>query len=266
MIQCAGRISEKPYHIKALNMDVYSLEEINYFIYNHMNLVYRDFFCDALYNYIDNELGEKALAAQLRIMEKAESTTQEFITYILKESYYYDGNDLAKVYGFVMNIDNISENERMKVEADNLFKERKYGRARDIYMRILKDRYDEPQNKSFYADIAFSVGLCYAELFCGRSANAYFNMAYDIFPEPDYAKAAVYMSIVSNDEEELLKAIIKYKVTDEALEKIKKNVNSIVREIKNSEEFGELAMNLNEKGFAKELAEKYKDEYYRMTE
>ena len=47
-IQVCGRQSKTPYFIEAIKTNVYSLEEINFFIFNHINLVYREFFCDEL--------------------------------------------------------------------------------------------------------------------------------------------------------------------------------------------------------------------------
>ena len=55
-IQVCGRQTKTPYYIEAIKTNVYSLEEINFFIFNHINLVYREFFCDELFDYIEKEL------------------------------------------------------------------------------------------------------------------------------------------------------------------------------------------------------------------
>ena len=265
MIQAAGRLSKNAYYIKEMDINVYSLEEINYFVYNHMNLVYRDFFNDDLFDYLERELDEAALAAQLSVMEKAGADLKDLITYLFKESGYYDGNDLFKVSGFVMNMDHISEPERLKVEGDNLFRERKFDQARAVYLKVLNN-YKETASDELRAGAAFSAGLCYANLFMCRSANTYFNMAYDIFPKDDYAKAGVYLSLALEDEEELLKEIIKYKISDEALEKIRNSVSALKKKIINSEGLSEFVLNMHDETAAQKMAQNYKDEYYRMTE
>ena len=266
MILCAGKTAGNPYYIEAIGQKVYSLEEINYFIYNHMNLVYRDFFCDALFEYIDASLGCRDMAAKLREMDEAGAGVREFITFVLRESCYYDADDLSRISGFVMNIDNISDAERLKVEADRLFSDKRYGRARALYMDILRARPADPSKDAFYARTAFCVGLCYARLFLCRNANEYFNMAYDIYPDVDYAKAVVYMSLVSGDDEELLRAIIKYRITDEALETIRRGVEKLRGVIKSSEGLAEFRYNVSEREAAARMSEYCKDEYYRMTE
>lgn len=265
MLQCAGRLSEKAYYIKEINKNVYSLEEINYFVYNHMNFVYREFFCEALFVYMEEELERPDLGRQLRIMVQAGADLKALITYLLKESYYYDSQDLAKITGFVTNINNISDPERKKMEGDNLFKERKYSAAKSVYLGILDEAGGAPSGE-FFADTAFRAGLCEANLFLCRNACAYFNMAYDIFPKDDYAKACVYISIVFEDEEELLRTIIRYRVSDEALEKIRGNISHLKKGVLNSENFSEFVLNINDSRAAASLAAGFKDEYYRMTE
>ena len=236
MLQFCGRQSETPYYIPAICSNVYSLEEINYFIYNHMNMVYRDFFCEELFAYIGDHLRRPDMAQVLRDMDAAGAPVQDFISYLLKESYYYNAADMAKVSSIMTNINNLSRPERLKIEADALFKDKKYTAALRIYFEIMNGMGGSALSEAFFARVAFSIGIVYAHLFMSRNANAYFDYAYDLYPEAAYAKASVYMSIINNDDEELLRAIIKYKITDEALEAIRDKVNSLKRSIETDSE------------------------------
>ena len=265
MLQACKKQSNKPYYIQAIETNVYSLEEINYFIYNHMNMVYRDFFCESLYAYMEEELELKEMAAKLRRLDENGATVRDFILCILKDSNYYSANDLAKVSELVMNINNLSREERMLLEADSMLKQKRYGSALHIYLDILNGRdADDPSKQQLYAKIAFSVGMIYARMFMGRSANTYFSMAYDLYADPVYAKASVYMSIINNDDEELLKSIIRYKVSDEALAAIRKQIDKSRASIERSEGFLQFEDSLNEEGQAEKQIAKWKKEYYTM--
>lgn len=265
MIQLAGVAAKKTYHIKEININVSSLEEINYFVYNHMNLVYRDFFCEELFDYIEKDLERKDLSDQLRIMERAGAGLKDLISYLLRESYYYDAADLSRISALVTSMDSITDAGRLKIEGDSLFKERKYCAARSAYLKIL-NASSETLKGEFFADIAFSAGLCQANLFLCKSACAYFNRAYSIFPKADYARACVYISIILEDEEELLKAIIKYKISDEVLGEIRKNIAKTKREVISGKGFAEFTGYISEREHALSLSADHKDEYYRMTE
>ena len=148
-LQICGMQSKNPYYIEAIKTNVYSLEEINYFILHHINLVYRDFFSNSLFDYIETELGRADMAETLREMAKRIADLKHFIVYILNESYYYSSSELSVVAAYVMNIDYMSDAERLKIEADGYYKIGKLGSALRVYFNILGDmengdkRYDQ---------------------------------------------------------------------------------------------------------------------------
>lgn len=265
MLQVCTRQSDKPYRIAAVDVNVYSLEEISYFLYNHMNLVYREFFCDSLFDYIEKELGEEQVAQGLRMLDRNDASVRDMIMYVLKASSYYSADDLAAVADLLMNINNLSRNERMQIEAGAMMKQKRYGTALHIYLDILSTRDpDNTSNDMFYARIAFSTGVVYAKMFMCRNANTYFSMAYDLYQDPVYAKASVYMSIINNDEEELLRNIIKYKVSDEALAVIKEHIEKARSQIESSSEYLAFESALNEEDGPEKQIAKWKNEYYTM--
>ena len=51
--------SEKPYYITEINKNIYSIEELNYYLYNYLYLVDEEFFSESLIDYIENELKQK---------------------------------------------------------------------------------------------------------------------------------------------------------------------------------------------------------------
>ncbi|MBR5931588.1 MAG: hypothetical protein IKZ95_06120 [Lachnospiraceae bacterium] len=234
-LQVCGRQSNNPYYIKAIDQNVYSLEEINYFIYNHINLVYRDFFSDTLFEYIDIELGHKELAKKLRELADYDASIQDFIKCILNESYYYSGHELSRIANAVMNIDNMTEAERIKIEGDAYYKAGRLEAALNVYFDLLNNMDTNVMPEAFYGRVAYAIGVIYAKMFMSRNANSYFARAYEIYPDPSYARSCVYMSLVNNDEEELLKTIVRYHISDDTLERIRKRVGALRREIETSD-------------------------------
>ena len=262
-LQVCGKQSNNPYYIKALDKNVYSLEEINYFIYNHINLVYRDFFNDTLFEYIDIELGHKVLADQLRELADRDASVQEFIKCILNESFYYSGYELGKIAQAVMTIDNMTEAERIKIEADSCYKAGKLEDALNIYFDILNNmENDMVLPEAFYGRIAFAIGVIYAKMFMSKNANSYFARAYEIYPDPLYARSCVYMSLVNNDEEELLKTIVRYNISDDTLERIRKRVGALRREIETSDATLMFIRNFENGNNSKKIIDDWKKDYH----
>ena len=66
MILCRSEYSKVPYYIEGVDVNVYSIEEISYFLYNDIYLVGADFFCEDLFVFIERNIKEPELAQRLR--------------------------------------------------------------------------------------------------------------------------------------------------------------------------------------------------------
>lgn len=261
-LHLASRMAKKPYYIEEIKTDVYSLEEINYFIFNHINLVYREFFKDELFDYIDNEIGRKDIADGLRKLSENKAELRDFVRFILTESGYYSASELSVVAAYVMNIDVMSDVERRKIEADGYYKIGKADSALRIYLGILKEADKKQMSEAFFAKVAYSIGVIYAGLFMSKNANAFFTRAFELYPDPVYARACLYMSLVNNDEEELLDTIRRYGISDETLESERNKVASLRREIETDEETVNFIYDFENGLNSENIIEGWKEDYY----
>lgn len=266
MLKQSGRISTVPYHIDALDINIYSLDELNYFIYNHINLVYREFFDEKLLDYIRTELCRADLADELKKLVEDGALCRELIMCVLKRSGFYKAGDMQRITGLLSGIDSMSRARRILVEADSLYKNGKLESALHMYYDIYNDRKNGGEEASFYGRIAFSIGVIYARLFMCRNANSYFEQAYELYPDPVYAKASVYMSMLNRDDEELLRTIIKYKVSDEALAAIGERVEKMEKELEEDADTKRFVSEFSSADMAGREAflKKWKEEYYEM--
>lgn len=264
-IQVCGRQSKTPYYIEAIKTNVYSLEEINFFIFNHINLVYKEFFSDELFDYIEKELGRADLAGDLRALAREDADLKDFIRYLLRESHYYSGSELSVVAAYVMNIDIMSEAERLRIEADGYYKIGKLESALRIYFNILSRMEKDALSEAFYAQVAYAIGVIYAKLFMSKNANSFFGYAYELYPDPAYARACVYMALVNNDEEELLNTIIKYNISNDTIETIRARVRALKREIETSDDTVNFIYDFENGINSQTIIDNWKEEYYERT-
>ena len=262
-LQSCTKMAKEPFCIKKLDKNIYSLEEINFFIYNNINLIYKEFFSDELIEFINTGLERADIAKGLKEIKESNGSVKELISFLLKESHYYSPNELARIANYVVNIDNMTEAERLKIQADGFYKKGQYESALRIYFDILnRMEQEETLSEAFFGGIAYSIGTIYAKLFMCKNANSYFSKAYELYPDTSYAKACVYMALINNDEEEILKTIVKYHITDEALEVMRSRVRSLRREIETSDETLNFIYTFENEDAGKKIIEQWKEEYY----
>ena len=78
--------SEKPYYITEINKNIYSIEELNYYLYNYLYLVDEEFFSESLIDYIENELKQTTIATGLRQALNKNGNLGEMIAFVIKNS------------------------------------------------------------------------------------------------------------------------------------------------------------------------------------
>ena len=72
VILCNGRYAQTPYLLEEENLNIYSIEELCYFLYKNAFLIQDDFFSDALLQWISEELLLEEWSKQLRILRDKE--------------------------------------------------------------------------------------------------------------------------------------------------------------------------------------------------
>ena len=57
LIECSGKIADKPYHFRLTDTNVYSIEEVCYYIYNNIYIIREQIFDKDFSMWLRNELG-----------------------------------------------------------------------------------------------------------------------------------------------------------------------------------------------------------------
>lgn len=126
-----------------MSINIYSLEELCYYIYNNIYLIGTDLVDDGLISYIDNELEEPELAKQLQFLVSEEAGLSEIVMTILHYVDYYDNDEIEELKEIIDGLDKQNATERLKLRADNFLNSRRYDSAIRNYELIVYGRKDE---------------------------------------------------------------------------------------------------------------------------
>ena len=84
LILCEGEEVDRPLYIEALNINIYSIEELCYLIYDNPILVTENFVGEGLFDFIDDSLGLSSLSAWLLKIYKERKLNDDILYYILE--------------------------------------------------------------------------------------------------------------------------------------------------------------------------------------
>ncbi len=199
LILCRQMLAALPYYMEEAAINIYSLEELSYYIGEHLYLMEEGFMNAELCTWIDKELGLKALAEELRGILKRRGTLAEFIAPILRESYYFSPAETQQIVAALAQQENRSAYERGKLKADRYVVSHRYVSAIYEYHRLLDQK---EQDETLAGNVWHNLGKAYAGLFLFREAAFCFKSAYEQNQNPESLKECLYACRCMQDEEQ----------------------------------------------------------------
>ncbi|MDO4966945.1 MAG: tetratricopeptide repeat protein [Lachnospiraceae bacterium] len=184
LILCTGRLSSNPYYIIGLGMNIYSLEELCYYLVKNAYIIDNDIMDEKLCDYIETELNLPELAETMKNMLARKVSLGEYVTTFLAEVGYLPEEELKQIKQVLVDNASLSFAEKRKKRADNLLNAKKFTRAIDEYQYVLQSvkKNEEPE---IYASILHNIGVAYARLFIYDKAAYYFRESIEIKPEKE---------------------------------------------------------------------------------
>ena len=179
MYLCLGALSTTPYFLSGLGVNIYSMDELCYYLCVNAYILDNDLIDVRLCDYMRDNLDMAPLAAKLRKMIKEGKTLGEMVTTILIDTKYCTDEEIARIKQVLVDNASLSFAAKRKVRGDNLLCANKYPRAIEEYQYVLSvlNKEEEPE---LYSSILHNVGCAYALMFLLDKAADYFKQAYEI--------------------------------------------------------------------------------------
>ncbi|MCD8023421.1 MAG: hypothetical protein LUF30_10795 [Lachnospiraceae bacterium] len=197
---CLPQQAKQPYYIENIRTNIYSLEELCFYLYNNICLIDESIINEKLCDWIRDEMHMTRLYRQLyeqlgkieamressaRTRAEAsrrvssdgrsknaqvsgampESMTASFVLPIFREAGYLNGQEMRDFQEQLAKLEVQSEEMKQKLRGDYLVKEKMYARAAWVYRQILKKRSPGKLGTQFYASVWNNLGAACAGLF-----------------------------------------------------------------------------------------------------
>lgn len=180
-ILCQVARAENPYYLEDVDMHIHSIEELCYYLQNHLPLVDLSFFSMHLLDWIEGELGAARLAQVLHriLTEVPDPKLLDLILPVMQEAGWLNTEEERSMREELRTIDEQPVAVRMKQKADMLVSYKKYARAIRTYELILTMKQTEKLGSAFAGSVSHNMGVVYAKLFQMEEAAACMKQAYE---------------------------------------------------------------------------------------
>ena len=229
LILCSHPIAAMPYYIDNISLNVYSLEELCYYIENHLYLIEADFMSEELCLWIGQELDEKDLAQSLRSVLLGNGSLSDFTELILRSCRYCSEDTIHHIRSVLLDMQNKSVFECSKIRADRYMESEKYVKAIHEYRKLLEMEEECKKNPVLEGNIRHNLGTACAGLFLFDEAAANFLNAYRLNQNRESLAACMAACRLAKKTDILKKYKEEFHVSDEAFKSMSDQWNSVLK-------------------------------------
>lgn len=236
-ILCQIKKAEHPYFIENICTNIYSIEELCYYLYHNLYLIDSSVINEELCSWLEEELGLVKLAAKLRPHLGKFVSAEDVLYPIFKEINYLTYEELRALNGRRALLDQESAPLRKKRKGDLLVENRMYVNAIRVYQKLLERDDIDTVRWGFKGEVYHNLGCAYSYLFqMEKALECFWNAYLDKKTAGDLCcYLLAYRSSRSKDEyRKKIKELESDKMQTEILEEAKKKMGESM------ERFGEL--------------------------
>ena len=129
LLLCSHGLASVPYYVESIALNVYSLEELCYFLKENIDLIEPSFMDRELAGWVETELHMPDLAKSLYEKIQGGARLSEFIEVLVSGCSYCSREELEKMQQALTDFENKSETECRKIRADRLLLKKRYDAA-----------------------------------------------------------------------------------------------------------------------------------------
>jgi tetratricopeptide (TPR) repeat protein len=222
---CNQPIAALPYYIEGISWNVYSLEELCYYIENNTYLLERDFMTEELCTWVGSEVKNEKLAERLRDILRMDGRLSEFVLAILVECGYTPKENLREVVRLIREMEEKSDFECNKVRADRLMEKEKYLSSIYEYKNLLESDDAGEQPPQLIGNIWHNLGTAYARLFLFQEAIHCYERAYYLNNNEESLKEALMAYRCLKDEDGFYNVAKANGLSDEEIARLKNELS-----------------------------------------
>jgi tetratricopeptide (TPR) repeat protein len=224
LIFCTGEVTENPYIFPFTKTKIYSMDELNYYIYNNIYLISEDTFQYSLCDWIERDLLLPEVADKIRNLLNRRNSLKDIVVSLLCSADYYTEQQIRELIQIMEQIERMPLIKKQKIKADNYLMYGQYAKALAEYEAIV----DTPEAAAFtqveYGDIYHNIAVAKAKTISVSEAAKYYLLAYRRNQREESLVQYLYALLLSKNTEEYKAACEEFAISKERQEQLEEDI------------------------------------------
>ena len=225
LLLCHETMADAPYYVDEIGINLYTMEELCYYIYTNAYLIDRSFMKEELCTWIGQEAGRPKLAEKLHNMIENDGKLSDFAFAILEDTAYGTMKEMQDCIFAIRQMEQKSDFECYKIRADQLMRNSKYLAAIYEYKRLLESGDAKEADALLRGALWHNLGTAYARLFLFAEAAECYETAYGLNEKEESLKECLMCYRCLHDEGKFEELAETYHLDDMAVLEIKNELS-----------------------------------------
>lgn len=215
LIQCSSPLALTPYHFRLTDTNVYSMEEVCYYIWHNIYMIQEEVFDREFVMWIEKELHMEETSHKLACLIQDHNNLKDIVVTICCSCDYYDEEEINALIRLMDEIEQMPAYARKKHKGDTYLACHSYEKALEEYEKVFESDEILHAEKEAYGSIFHNMGVAYSNLAEFRKAAEYFLKAYEQNQKDASLSQGLFALRLSKDVEGYKKALVDFDVSPE---------------------------------------------------
>ena len=225
LLYCHEPIAALPYYVEGVGINIYSMEELCYYIAGNTYLLDTSFMNEELCTWIEKQMQAYKLAEQLREITRTDGKLSEYVQAILIYTGYHSMKEMQEIVQVIRQMEEKSDFECNKIRADRLMEKEKYLSSIYEYKRLLDSEDARKENAFLVGSIWHNLGTAYARLFLFEEAIECYDRAYSLNQTEESLKECLLCYRCLHDEVGFMKKAMENHIDDTGMQAIRNELS-----------------------------------------
>ena len=218
LIQCSSPVAKIPYHFRLTKTNVYSIEEVCYYIRHNIYMMQEEVFDREFAMWLRNELYMEKTADKLEHLILDHHNIKDIVVTICCSCDYYEEEEINELIRIMDEIDKLPMYARRKRKGDNYLRCKSYEKALEEYDKIFESDEILQADTRIYGDLFHNMGVAYVNMGEFHKASEYFLKGYEKNGRDESLAQCLYALRLCKDVEKFKKLLKDLDISEEKQE------------------------------------------------
>lgn len=237
LILCKGSYAKKPYYMSIGEVNIYSIEELNFYIADNLDTIIELDLNQSLIDWINEQLNMEELSNKLYQLKKERVNNRIIIQNILNSCNYFSNNQKRQIIQIAGELENLPLIQRKIKKSNSFLVAKNYKEAEACFESLIDGDTAAELSAKEYAQILHNLGIAKIYTVGIKEASRFFKYAYEGNQEEESLKQYLMSLKLSNQKDLFEKEVSRYGMGNDFLMALDNEYEEYLNCYENSEQY-----------------------------